>query len=123
MFLKIYNNNNNNKAFLRSDTHYIAGEVWQRNHLLAEPVVNQKPSQHNIQVEEVGAETEQVSDNLNTNNDPFKHLTSISSIKQGARSIKIFTKHIDLQFLAPDRSSRSHNLRPSVRPFVRFKFV
>ena len=46
------------------DTHKVAGEVRQCDQLLAEPVDNQAPCQHHVQVKEVGAETDQVGDNL-----------------------------------------------------------
>ena len=46
------------------DTHHVTGEVWQCDQLLAEPVVNQEPGQDHVQVKEVGAETDQVCDNL-----------------------------------------------------------
>ena len=46
------------------DTHNVAGEVRQCDQLLAEPVDHQAPCQHHVQVKEVGAETDQVCDNL-----------------------------------------------------------
>lgn len=39
------------------DTHHVTGEVWQRDQLLAEPVVHQEPGQDHVQVKEVSAET------------------------------------------------------------------
>ena len=46
------------------DTHNVAGEVRQCDQLLAEPVDHQASCQHHVQVKEVGAETDQVGDNL-----------------------------------------------------------
>ena len=52
------------RLYVSLDTHHVAGEVWQCDQLLAEPVVHQEPSQDHVQVKEVGAETDQVCDNL-----------------------------------------------------------
>ena len=48
------------------DTHKVAGEVWQCDQLLAQPVDHQAACQHHVHVKEVGAETDQVCDNLPT---------------------------------------------------------
>ena len=50
--------------YVSFDTHYVAGEVWQCDQLLAEPVVHQESGQHHVQVKEVGAGADQVCDNL-----------------------------------------------------------
>ena len=50
--------------YVSYDTHYVAGEVWQCDQLLAEPVVHQESGQHHVQVKEVGAGADQVCDNL-----------------------------------------------------------
>ena len=52
------------RLYVSLDTHYVAGEVWQCDQLLAEPVVHKEPSQHHVQVKEVGAGADQVCDNL-----------------------------------------------------------
>ena len=49
-------------------THSVAGEVRQPHQPLAESVAHQEPSDHNIQVEEVRAETHQICDNLQIEN-------------------------------------------------------